>query len=120
MGGGSRQPPVTAGQARPVVYFCFVGLPCAVRPAAAPHSEHAQVAACVAQRAHERIRLLTHAAAAVVRFQVEELRPGDFKMITMLGRGNGGSVLKVVHAPTNLILARKVCKGKEFLPRNAP
>lgn len=40
--------------------------------------------------------------------EVEELRPGDFKMITMLGRGNGGSVLKVVHAPTNLILARKM------------
>lgn len=40
--------------------------------------------------------------------QVEELRPEDFSMIAMLGRGNGGSVLKVVHAPTNLILARKV------------
>jgi serine/threonine protein kinase len=39
---------------------------------------------------------------------VEELRPEDFSMIAMLGRGNGGSVLKVVHAPTNLILARKV------------
>lgn len=40
--------------------------------------------------------------------EVDELRHEDFEQILELGRGNSGAVFKVVHKPTNILLARKV------------
>lgn len=39
-----------------------------------------------------------------------DLRPEDFKSIDELGRGNGGTVCKVLHVRTNTVMARKVVK----------
>lgn len=38
-----------------------------------------------------------------------DLRPEDLDFIKELGSGNGGTVSKVRHIPTNTIMARKVC-----------
>jgi len=38
-----------------------------------------------------------------------DLRPGDLDFIKELGSGNGGTVSKVRHIPTNTVMARKVC-----------
>lgn len=38
-----------------------------------------------------------------------DLRPQDIEVIKDLGAGNGGSVSKVRHLPTDMIMARKVC-----------
>lgn len=38
-----------------------------------------------------------------------DLRPEDLEIIKDLGSGNGGTVSKVRHIPTNTIMARKVC-----------
>jgi mitogen-activated protein kinase kinase len=40
-----------------------------------------------------------------------DLRPEDFKSVDELGRGNGGTVCKVLHVRTNTIMARKVNKS---------
>jgi mitogen-activated protein kinase kinase len=37
-----------------------------------------------------------------------DLRPQDIEVIKDLGAGNGGSVSKVRHLPTNMVMARKV------------
>lgn len=37
-----------------------------------------------------------------------DLRPEDFQTIDELGRGNGGTVCKVLHVRTNTVMARKV------------
>ncbi|OBZ87334.1 Dual specificity protein kinase FUZ7 [Choanephora cucurbitarum] len=37
-----------------------------------------------------------------------DLRPEDFKSIDELGRGNGGTVSKVLHVRTNTVMARKI------------
>jgi hypothetical protein len=37
-----------------------------------------------------------------------DLRPEDFKSIDELGRGNGGTVSKVLHIRTNTVMAKKV------------
>lgn len=37
-----------------------------------------------------------------------DLRPEDFKSIDELGRGNGGTVSKVLHVRTNTVMAKKV------------
>ncbi|KAI8066278.1 kinase-like domain-containing protein [Gilbertella persicaria] len=37
-----------------------------------------------------------------------DLRPEDFKSIDELGRGNGGTVSKVLHIRTNTVMARKI------------
>lgn len=39
-----------------------------------------------------------------------DLRPEDLEIIKDLGSGNGGTVSKVRHIPTNTIMARKVCR----------
>jgi hypothetical protein len=39
-----------------------------------------------------------------------DLRPEDLEIIKDLGAGNGGSVSKVKHLPTNTVMARKVRK----------
>jgi mitogen-activated protein kinase kinase len=39
-----------------------------------------------------------------------DLRPEDFKSIDELGRGNGGTVCKVLHVRTNTVMARKVLR----------
>lgn len=41
-----------------------------------------------------------------------DLRPEDLELIKELGAGNGGTVSKVRHIPTNTVMARKVC-GKD-------
>jgi mitogen-activated protein kinase kinase len=38
-----------------------------------------------------------------------DLRPQDIEVIRDLGAGNGGTVSKVRHIPTNMVMARKVC-----------
>jgi len=37
-----------------------------------------------------------------------DLRPEDLEIIKDLGAGNGGTVSKVKHIPTNTVMARKV------------
>jgi hypothetical protein len=37
-----------------------------------------------------------------------DLRPEDFKNIDELGRGNGGTVSKVLHVRTSTVMAKKV------------
>ena len=37
-----------------------------------------------------------------------DLRNDDFEQIEELGHGSGGAVLKVLHKPTDIIMARKV------------
>lgn len=37
-----------------------------------------------------------------------DLRNDDFERIEELGHGSGGAVLKVLHKPTKIIMARKV------------
>lgn len=37
-----------------------------------------------------------------------DLRPEDFQTLDELGRGNGGTVCKVLHVRTNTVMARKV------------
>jgi mitogen-activated protein kinase kinase len=37
-----------------------------------------------------------------------DLRPQDIEVIRDLGAGNGGTVSKVRHIPTNMVMARKV------------
>ena len=44
--------------------------------------------------------------AAVLKYG--ELKDGQFVRLDELGHGNGGVVLKVVHNPTGIIMARKV------------
>jgi len=39
--------------------------------------------------------------------KVDELKDEDFERLGELGAGNGGVVLKVLHKPTGLIMARK-------------
>lgn len=41
--------------------------------------------------------------------KVSELNVDDFDNLGDLGAGNGGVVTKVLHRPTGLIMARKVC-----------
>ena len=48
-----------------------------------------------------------------------DLRPEDLDIIKDLGAGNGGSVSKVRHIPTNTVMARKVFQPPTFFPRNA-
>lgn len=43
-----------------------------------------------------------------VEFKVD-LRAEDLKVVNELGAGNGGTVSKVIHAPTKTIMAKKVC-----------
>lgn len=43
--------------------------------------------------------------------RVGEMSSDDFEKLGELGSGNGGVVWKVMHKPTNLIMARKVCKA---------
>jgi mitogen-activated protein kinase kinase len=43
---------------------------------------------------------------AVIKF---DLRNEDLKDLQELGQGNGGSVKKVEHTPSNTIMAKKVC-----------
>lgn len=38
-----------------------------------------------------------------------DLRAEDLKVVNELGAGNGGTVSKVIHAPTKTIMAKKVC-----------
>ena len=38
-----------------------------------------------------------------------DLKPDDLEIIKDLGAGNGGTVSKVRHIPTNTVMARKVC-----------
>ena len=38
-----------------------------------------------------------------------DLNTDDFEKLDELGAGNGGVVTKVLHKPTGLIMARKVC-----------
>lgn len=40
-----------------------------------------------------------------------DLRAEDLKVVSELGAGNGGTVSKVIHAPTKTIMAKKVCFG---------
>ena len=40
-----------------------------------------------------------------------DLRPEDLEIIKDLGAGNGGTVSKVRHIPTNTVMARKVRKS---------
>lgn len=37
-----------------------------------------------------------------------DLRPDDFENVDELGRGNGGTVCKVLHVRTNTVMAKKV------------
>jgi mitogen-activated protein kinase kinase len=49
-----------------------------------------------------------------------DLRPDDLEFIKDLGAGNGGTVSKVRHIPTNTVMARKVCphaSAPRFRPR---
>jgi len=48
-----------------------------------------------------------------------DLRPEDLDFIKELGSGNGGTVSKVRHVPTNTIMARKVGVPRS-LPLNPP
>lgn len=43
-----------------------------------------------------------------------DLRPEDFNNIDELGRGNGGTVCKVLHVRTNTVMARKVMTRKNY------
>lgn len=45
-----------------------------------------------------------------------DLRPEDFNSIDELGRGNGGTVCKVLHIRTSTVMARKVRKSPPLLP----
>ena len=38
-----------------------------------------------------------------------ELKDNQFERLAELGHGNGGVVLKVMHKPSGIIMARKVC-----------
>ena len=42
-----------------------------------------------------------------------ELRNEDFERIEELGHGSGGAVLKVLHKPTTIVMARKVICNHE-------
>jgi hypothetical protein len=44
------------------------------------------------------------------------LRPDDLEIIKDLGAGNGGTVSKVRHIPTNTVMARKVRLSSTFHP----
>lgn len=44
------------------------------------------------------------------QFKGREMRKEDFEPLALLGFGNGGSVHKVVHRPTGLVLARKMIR----------
>ena len=46
-----------------------------------------------------------------------DLRPEDLEIIKDLGAGNGGSVSKVRHIPTNTVMARKVSSTGRASPR---
>jgi hypothetical protein len=41
-----------------------------------------------------------------------DLRPEDFDTVDELGRGNGGTVCKVLHVRTQTVMARKVIAAK--------
>ena len=41
--------------------------------------------------------------------KIGDLGSDDFEKLDELGAGNGGVVTKVLHRPTGLIMARKVC-----------
>jgi mitogen-activated protein kinase kinase len=44
-----------------------------------------------------------------VEFKLD-LRAEDLEVIKELGHGNGGTVSKVIHKATEMVMARKVCK----------
>jgi mitogen-activated protein kinase kinase len=46
-----------------------------------------------------------------------DLRSEDLIVLKELGAGNGGTVSKVMHATTKVIMARKVCLTCTFLDR---
>jgi len=48
------------------------------------------------------------AQASFIR-QYGELKPEEFDNIKKLGEGASGTVMKVLHKPSNLIMAKKVC-----------
>ena len=50
-----------------------------------------------------------------VEFQLD-LHSEDLVVIRELGAGNGGTVSKVMHAPTQVVMARKVPYCSESLP----
>lgn len=43
--------------------------------------------------------------------QYGELKPEEFDNIKKLGEGASGTVMKVLHKPSNLIMAKKVCRS---------
>lgn len=43
-----------------------------------------------------------------------DLRPDDFENVDELGRGNGGTVCKVLHVRTNTVMAKKVSKNDKM------
>lgn len=45
-----------------------------------------------------------------VEFKLD-LRAEDLKVVNELGAGNGGTVSKVIHAPTKALMAKKVCSS---------
>lgn len=46
--------------------------------------------------------------------EIGELKALDFQKITELGCGNGGVVWKVLHKPSNVVMARKVFDNLRF------
>lgn len=49
-----------------------------------------------------------------LEFKVD-LRNEDLEFIKELGAGNGGTVSKVLHTPTKVVMAKKVCSGPDSL-----
>ena len=49
-----------------------------------------------------------------------DLKPEDLEIIKDLGAGNGGSVSKVRHIPTNTVMARKVGHSISLPPPSPP
>ena len=47
-----------------------------------------------------------------------DLRPEDLDFLKDLGSGNGGTVSKVRHIPTNTVMARKACIATRLSPLN--
>ena len=43
-----------------------------------------------------------------------DLKAEDFRALSELGQGNGGTVSKVEHIPTQRIMAKKVCSSSLY------
>src|SRR4051794_15776562 len=73
-------------------------------PKPPPTAENADLGPAPGQRGDDAAQL-----EIGIEFNLD-LRPDDLEIIKDLGAGNGGTVSKVRHIPTNTVMARKVCR----------